>query len=87
MGPYIDKCVPFQVMSNQLNLLQVDSKSNCRNISRMISGNRMHLSSILNIMAKAVNTYVGYIRLFHFFINLQRFVIIGYCLPNFEENN
>ncbi len=53
----------------------------------------MHLSLILNVMAKAVNTYVGYIRLFHFFINLQRFqanffhiVIIGYCLLNFEEN-
>ena len=30
----------------------------CRNISRMISGNRMHLSSILSFMAKAVNTYV-----------------------------
>ena len=30
----------------------------CRNISRMISGNRMHLSSILSFMAKAVNNYV-----------------------------
>ena len=29
-----------------------------RNISRMISGNRMHLSSILSFMATAVNTYV-----------------------------
>ena len=28
------------------------------NISRMISGNRMHLSSILSFMAKAVNIYV-----------------------------
>ena len=26
MGPYIDRCVPFQIMSNQLNLPQVDSK-------------------------------------------------------------
>ena len=25
VGPYIDRCVPFQIMSNQLNLLQVDS--------------------------------------------------------------
>ena len=24
VGPYIDKCVPFQIMSNQLNLPQVD---------------------------------------------------------------
>ena len=28
--PYLDRCVPFQIMSNQLNLPQVDS--NCRNI-------------------------------------------------------
>ncbi len=25
VGPYIDRCVPFQIMSNQLNLPQVDS--------------------------------------------------------------
>ena len=25
VGPYIDRCVPFQIMSNQLNLLQVES--------------------------------------------------------------
>ena len=25
MGPYIDRCVPVQIMSNQLNLPQVDS--------------------------------------------------------------
>ena len=24
-GPYIDRCVPFQIMSNQLNVPQVDS--------------------------------------------------------------
>ena len=33
----------------------------CRNISRMISGNRIHLSSIFSFMAKAVNTYVNVI--------------------------
>jgi hypothetical protein len=26
VGPYIDRCVPFQIMSNQLNLPQVDFK-------------------------------------------------------------
>jgi hypothetical protein len=26
VGTYINKCVPFQIMSNQLNLPQVDSK-------------------------------------------------------------
>ena len=25
VGPYVDKCVPFQIMSNQLNVSQVDS--------------------------------------------------------------
>jgi hypothetical protein len=25
VGPYIGRCVPFQIMSNQLNLQQVDS--------------------------------------------------------------
>ena len=25
VGPYIDSCVPFQIMSNQSNLPQVDS--------------------------------------------------------------
>jgi hypothetical protein len=25
VGPYIDRCVPFQIMSNQLNIPQVDS--------------------------------------------------------------
>ncbi len=25
VGPYIDSCVPFQIMSNQLNVPQVDS--------------------------------------------------------------
>jgi hypothetical protein len=28
VGPYIDRCVPFQIMSNQLNSPQVDSKLN-----------------------------------------------------------
>ena len=26
VGPYVDRCLPFQIMSNQLNLPQVDSK-------------------------------------------------------------
>ncbi len=39
-------------------------QSSCRNISRMISGNRMHLSSILSVMAKSVNIYV-HVYFFH----------------------
>ena len=32
-GPYIDRCVPFQIMSNQLNLPQGGLQLSCRNIS------------------------------------------------------
>ena len=58
MGPYIDRCVPFQIMSNQLNVPQVDSNQVVE-ASRMINGNMMHLSSILSLLAKVLNTYVN----------------------------
>ena len=55
---YIDRCVPFQIMSNQLNLPQVDSQvveaSQGRSISRMINGNRMDLSSTSSLIAKGL---------------------------------
>jgi hypothetical protein len=38
---------------------QVDANQSCRNISRMINRNRMHLSSILSLIAKGVNAYVN----------------------------
>ena len=34
-------------------------QSSCRNISRMINGNRMHLSSISSLTAKGLNTSVN----------------------------
>ena len=34
-------------------------QSSCRNISRMINGNRMHLNSIPSLIAKGLNTYVN----------------------------
>jgi hypothetical protein len=34
-------------------------QSSCRNISRMINWNRMHLSSISRLIAKGLNTYVN----------------------------
>ena len=34
-------------------------QSSCRNISRMINGNRMNLSSISSLIAKGLNTYVN----------------------------
>jgi len=44
VGPYIERCVSFQIMCNQLNWPQVDSNTSCRDISRMIKGNWIHLS-------------------------------------------
>ena len=43
-------------------------QSSCRNISRVINGNRMHLSSISRLIAKVVNTYVN--KVFLYFKNL-----------------
>jgi hypothetical protein len=39
----------------------------CRNISRMTNGNRMHLSSILSLIAKGLNIYVNKVFLFFLF--------------------
>ena len=46
-------------------------QSGCRNFWRMISGNRIHLSSLLRVMANAVNTYATV--LFLFFLIFNRF--------------
>jgi hypothetical protein len=46
VGPYIDKCVPFQIMSNQLNLPQVYSNQLVETSQGWLMENRMHLSSI-----------------------------------------
>jgi hypothetical protein len=60
-------------------------QSSCRNISRMINGNRMHLSSISSLIAKGQNTYVSKYFCFYFntFAKIKRnsfrFVIMGYC--------
>jgi hypothetical protein len=56
VGPYIDRCGPFQIMSNQLNLSHMDSNKVIET-SMMINGNRIHLSSIF--IAKDLNTYVN----------------------------
>ena len=58
VGPYIDRCVPFQIMSNQFNLPQVGSNQVVET-SRMINGNRMHRSSISSLIAKGSNSYVN----------------------------
>ena len=72
MGPYIDRCVPLQIMSNQLNLSQVDSNQGVETSmeTRMINGNRMHMSSISSLIAKGLNTYVNKVFLFFIFSKL-----------------
>ena len=49
-------------------------QSSSRNISRMINENRMHLSSILSLITKGLNTYVNKVFLSGFFVNLLRFL-------------
>ena len=57
VGPYIDRGVRgFQIMSNQLNLPQVDSNQ--------VHGNRMNLILISRLIAKGLNTYVNKVFLF-----------------------
>ena len=41
-------------------------QSSCRNISRMINGNRLHLSSILSLIEKGLNAYVKKVFLFFY---------------------
>jgi hypothetical protein len=52
-------------MSKSIEFTTGGLQSKCRNISRMINGNRMHLSSILSLIAKSMNNYIL------FFMNLQ----------------
>ena len=68
VGPSIDKQVcafPNHVQS--IEFTTGGLQSSCRNISRIINGNRMHLSSILSLIAKGLNTYVNKVFLFLIF--------------------
>ena len=63
VGPYIDRCLPFQIMSNQLCLSQVDSNQ----VVETFQGWSMETGcSTLSLRAKGLNTYVN--KLFLFFI-------------------
>ena len=55
---YTQVWVSFQIMSNQLNLPQVGSNQVVET-SRMVNGNRMHRSSISNLIAMGLNIYVN----------------------------
>ena len=75
------RCVPFQIMSNQLNLPQVDSNQS-QGWSMEI---RCTLSWMSSLIAKGLNTYVNKVFLVFIFNtfettsqNLFFFVIMGY---------
>jgi hypothetical protein len=77
-GPYMDRCAfPNHVQS--IELTTGGLQSSCRNISKMINGNRMHLSSILSLIAKGLNTYVN--KVFQIFLNfnLQKVFLFCHC--------
>ena len=87
VGPYIDRCVPFKIMSNQLNLPQVDSNQ----VVETSQGWSMETGftwAQLSLIDKGLNTYVNKVLLFFLLlIHLQRFlktcfhfVIMGYCV-------
>ena len=83
-------CRVLQVcaFTNHVKSIEFESgglQSSCRNISRMINGNRMHRSSISSLIANGLNTYVNKVFLFFYFYTFAHisepvcFVIMGYC--------
>ena len=71
-----------------IEIIRGGLQSSWRNISRMINGNRMHLSSILSLIAKVLNTYANKVFLFFVFNSFAKnvlnnwisFVIMGFCV-------
>ena len=68
VGPYVDRCVPLPNHVQSIEFATGGLQLSCRNIKRMINGNRMHLSSILCLIAKGLNNFVN--KVFLFFLNL-----------------
>lgn len=56
--PYIDRCVGLPNHVQPTELPTGELRLRCRHISRTTSGKKMHLSSMLSSMAKAVNTFL-----------------------------
>jgi len=73
MGPYIDRCVPFQITSNQLNLTQVDSNQVELNFE-------CHGKGYEYLCTCDYFCFLFLIYLQKFPANVFRFVIIGYCM-------
>ena len=64
VGPYIDRWVPFQITSNQLNLPLVDSNQVVETSLGWSMETGMHQSSISSLIAKGLTTYVNKVFLF-----------------------
>ena len=47
-------------------------QSSCRNIPRMINGNRMHMSSLFSLIAKGLKRYVNKVFLFYIFYTFEK---------------
>ena len=58
-GTLYRQVCPFPNHVQSIDFTTGRLQSSCRNISRMINGNRMHLSSISSLIAKGLNTYVS----------------------------
>ena len=59
VGPIYRQVCAFPNQVQSIEFTTGELQSSCRNISRMINGNKMHLSSILSLVAKGLNTYVN----------------------------
>jgi hypothetical protein len=81
---YKDKCVCVCVCAfpNHVQSIEFTTgglQSSCRNILRMINGNRMQLSSISSLIAKGLDTYVNMRYFCLFVIHLQKYSLFSLC--------
>ena len=65
VGPLYKQVCAFPNQVESIEFTTGGLQSSCRNISRMINGNRMHLSSMSSLIAKGLKTSVG-ISVFNF---------------------
>ena len=63
-----------------INLIYHRWTPSCRNISRMINGNRMHQSSVSGLIAKGLNTYLNKVFLVFIFLNLFPSLFLSFFL-------
>ena len=79
--PYIDRCVPFQIMSNQLNLPQVDSNQGVETSQRW---SREMGGTWANVIAVLMSMWYFS---FYFLINLVCFFVLYTVHSDFTKKN